>query len=161
MVDVRRTQLEGMAELKRGLAELGDEVSTRIGVTANRKAAQHVRTAAENRAPRGTGPTKKTRKLKGGASVEYDYGRLYQNIKMRKVRARKEHTIVYQVTTGRAFWGYFLERGTSRMGAKPWFRPAFDTAAPEALNVQITELRSGIDRAAKRAARKARKAARG
>ena len=74
---------------------------------------------------------------------------------MRRERATKPYTVRFVVTTGRAFWGYFLEVGTVKMAARPWARPLFDRLQLKLLDTMLEQLRIGTDRATKRAARKA------
>lgn len=38
------------------------------------------------------------------------------------------------------FYGYFLEYGTVKMGARPFMRPAFDNHASAALNITLSRL---------------------
>lgn len=157
MADAVRFKLEGLADLKKGLEELGTEVATKVGEKADRDAAKVVAEKARMLAPVGDGPTRKTRRNKGGVVVSFDYGRLKDNIRVRKQRVRKQHHIVYAVTIGKAFWGAFQEFGTVNMPARPWLRVAFDMAVPDATQAQITGLREGIARAAKKAARLAKR----
>jgi HK97 gp10 family phage protein len=134
-------KLQGVAELRRNLEELGNEVATKVGRTADRKAAQAFAAELRLKAPYRPGVQKKR---------GTDYGNLRDNIRVRLQRARKESTITYAVTVGRAFWGFFLEFGTRKMAARPFLRPAWEGAVRGLLDVQIAELRTGIERAAKR-----------
>lgn len=145
-------QVEGFAELDRALAALGPE-ATKVGRAALRGAANDVRDAVKAAAPVGTGSTKKSARNKGGDSRSYDYGRLRDNIRVREARARADNTVVMQVTTGNAFWSRFLEYGTRKMSARPFFRPAWDGSRDGALRTLQTRLGAGIERAAKRLAR--------
>lgn len=149
MADVKRVKLEGVAELNAALKALGDQVATKVGAKATRDAAKELQEVFATTAP--FDPTEKSRRLKGGQQV--DYGHLRDQMKVRKTRVRKAHTVRYQVSTGNAFWGSFLEFGTVKMAARPWMRPAFNVAAPRVLDVMIEGLREGIEREAKRAAR--------
>jgi HK97 gp10 family phage protein len=150
MTNVTRVKLEGLEELKANLAALGEEVATKVGVRANREAAKAMAVYVKAFAPVGTGPTLKRWKRKDGSVGSADYGRLNENIRVRRARARSENTITFNISTGRAFWGSFLEFGTVNMPAQPWMRPAVDAGATQGLNVQIEELRKGIERATKR-----------
>lgn len=144
--------IDGLAELDRALAELGPE-ATKVGRTALRATANEVRDAVKAAAPVGTGTTKKTARNKRGDVREYDYGRLRDNIRTREVRARRDNSVVMAVTTGNAFWGRFLEYGTRKMTARPFFRPAWDAAQRPALDTLQDKLGAGIERTAKRLAR--------
>jgi HK97 gp10 family phage protein len=143
-------KLEGVAELKAALAELSNEVATKEGRNANRAAAGVIQKAFKEYAPYRPGVQLKYWKTKGG-SKSRDYGDLRDNIRVRLAKARKENTITYNVTTGNAFWGYFLEYGTVNMPAQPWMRPAFDAFVGRATQVQIDRLKVGVERAAKKA----------
>lgn len=158
MADGFRFRIEGVQQMNRALKEMGPFVATKVGASANRRAAKLVEEAVREAAPRGTGPTSKVRRLKSGVSRRYDYGRLYENIKLRQQRARKQHHIVHAVTTGNAFWGRFLEFGTKFIVANRWMSRAVTAVAEQALRAQMVELRAGIERAAARAAKASRRA---
>jgi HK97 gp10 family phage protein len=49
-----------------------------------------------------------------------------------------------------AFYWRFLEFGTSKMAARPFFRPAIDTVSPQLVHIVGEQLQAGIDRAAKK-----------
>jgi HK97 gp10 family phage protein len=157
-VNIRANQgvwsLDGVKELKDALAALGDEVSTKIGRTSNRRSAQDFAATLKAAMPHRPGVQLKYYKGHGR-----DYGDLRDNVRVRLARARKEHTITYNVDTGDAFWSYFLEFGTVNLAAKPFMRPAFDSAASALIDMQSHELRGGIDRATRRLAAKQRRAA--
>jgi HK97 gp10 family phage protein len=138
-------QLEGVAELKKALAILGDEVATKEGRRANRRAANLMANELRASAPRGDEANR--------SEASKKYGRLSDNIRVRLAKARKESTITYNVTTGRAFWGFFLEFGTINMPARPWMRVTFDGNTRAAVDSQMSELKSGVERAAKKAFR--------
>ena len=143
-------KLEGVAELKAALAELSDEVATKIGVAADRKAARLMAAEMAAIAPYNPKGSIRSRTSKKGVVTRTDYGHLRDNIKVRRARATTDNKIVFNITTTHAFWGYFLEFGTVKMTPKPFMRPAFDATREGAINVQIEELKSGIERVAKR-----------
>lgn len=144
MVVKARVQLDGIAELKAALEALGTDVATKTGVVANRKAAQQFRDHLRQTAPASAKAT----------AQNQQYGTLRENIRAGRRKARKQGNIVHSVTIGKAFWGFFQEFGTAKMPARPWMRPAFEAMAPQLLQTQITNLREGIDKAARRLARK-------
>lgn len=144
MPEIIRAKVEGLGELKQSLDALGSEVATKVGVTADRKAAQAFRDALRQAAPYDP-----REKLRGGKNL----GHLRENIRIRRVRAQKQGHIVYWVTVGRAFWGMLLELGTKHMPARPWMLPAFEAARERLAAVQIEELRQGVEKAARRLAK--------
>jgi HK97 gp10 family phage protein len=144
-------KLEGMKELNQALKDLGPQVATKAGTAGARQATNVMRDAVKEAAPRGTEPTKRTWTNKDGSKGSADYGRLHQNIKTKKVRARKAHTVSFQVTTGKAFWGRFSEFGTEHEPARPWFKPAVDKVAEQVVSALSTELKKAIDKAARKA----------
>lgn len=150
-----RSRMEGAAELSAALAALGAEVATKIGRQAVRASAVELRDELVEGAPLGPGG-KKYWRLKNGDVRSRDYGHLRDNIRVRAVRSRKQNHIVYEVTTGRAFWGTFLEFGTVSMRPHPWFRPILDRLHNRLFDVQADLLRTGIEKAAKRLARRSR-----
>lgn len=153
-----RRSNESLAGFKRALAELGTEVATKVGAAANAKAARELRDVVKEHAPQNPeGATWKYWRLKNGESQKRLYGQLRDNIRVRRQRARKQHHIVHHVTTGRAFWGMFLEFGTVNLQAQPWFRPIVEVVGGRILDLQARELGQGIERAARRAARHTRK----
>jgi HK97 gp10 family phage protein len=141
-----RRDLHGLAELKTALEALGVEVATKTGVAANRRAAKRLLDRLVAVAPEGDrqSPASKT------------YGRLRVNLRLRRVRGRTQGRIKHQVSTGNAFWGMFYELGTAKQRPRPWFRPAVDSLSGELANIQIEELSRGIDRAARRLAKRAK-----
>lgn len=143
-------KLEGAKELEKLLKSLGPEVATKAGASGTRQATNIMRDAVKERAPRGTETTQRKRKGKDGSVTRADYGRLHDNIKTRKTRARKAHTISFIVTTGKAFWGRFSEFGTEHEIARPWFRPALDQVAGKVVSSLGDELRKAIDRVVRR-----------
>lgn len=139
------TKLEGVAELKAALAELSTEVATKTGKTASRRAANGMAQVMKANAP----VSQEADRSPGSKK----YGHLRDNIRVRLARSRQQTAIVYNITVGRAFWGFFQEFGTRNMPANPWMRTAFDASVSQAQAAQIDELRTGIERSAKKAAR--------
>lgn len=144
-------QLEGVADLKAALAALSTDVATKTGKTANRRAAQGMAKVMKDAAP--------VSQEADRSPASKKYGRLRDNIRVRLAKSRQSTAIVYNITIGRAFWGFFQEFGTRNMPANPFMRRAFDQSVGAAQTAQIDELRTGIDRAAKKAARLAKRGA--
>lgn len=44
----------------------------------------------------------------------------------------------------KAFYGYFVEHGTSKMAAKPFIRPSYDARRQDAINAAREELRKRV-----------------
>jgi HK97 gp10 family phage protein len=147
-------KLHGAAELDAKLAALGTDIAGKLGAAALRGASKALRTELIDAAPYNPkGPTLKVFTATGGQVRRTDYGHLRDNLRVKRVKATKPFMIRFQVTTGRAFWGAFLEWGTARMGAKPWARPAFDRMQAKLIEIVLDTLSRGVTRAAKRAAR--------
>jgi HK97 gp10 family phage protein len=151
MANRQNFSMDGFKELEAALKKLGPEVATKAGAEGTRKATNVMRDAVKKAAPRGDQPTKRTWRNKDGSQGTGDYGRLHDNIKSRKQRSRKSHTIRYVVTTGSAFWGRFSEFGTEHEPARPWFKPAVDQIAGKLVDALRTELGKAIDKAARKA----------
>lgn len=139
-----RIKMEGLEDLKANLLALDEAVATKIGVKADRDAANILKSALVEAAP--YDPT-----------AESPYGHLRENIRVRKQQVRTAHTIRYVVDTGKAFWGAFVELGTVKMAARPWMRPVFERLVAELREAQEQGLRDGIEREAKRTARIAKR----
>lgn len=161
MARTNRFRLEGAKELDAALADLGTEVAGKLGTAAVRRTGKVLQAELIDAAPfNPNGPTPKVYTAKGGGVSRTDYGHLRDNLRVRRVKAEKPFMVRFQVTTGRAFWGSFLEWGTVRMSAKPWARPLFDRLHNRLMTVLMDTLREGVTRAARRAARGARRRAR-
>lgn len=77
------------------------------------------------------------------------YGSLKNNLRVRPSRLnRKKGMRGAFITTGKSFWGYFLEKGTRYIAARPWFAPAFARVHDAMLKEMVDRLRVGITREA-------------
>jgi len=147
-------KFEGGADLSRALSELGKD-ATVAGRRSLRATANEFRDALRAAAPRNAkGETKKSWTRKDGSVGSARYGQLRENIKVRESRARVNNTIVMMVTTGNAFWGSFLEWGTVKMRARPWFRPVWDRMQNVLIARLGQKLGGQIEKAAKRVAKR-------
>lgn len=145
---------EGGKDLSRGLRALGDE-STKVGRRSLRQTANLLRDELIAAAPRNpAGATEKSKRLKDGSVARYRYGQLFQNIRVRELRVRMDNTIGMVVSTGNAFWGNFLEFGTRKMAARPWFRPVWDRMQNRLIAELGQVLGKNIEGAARRQARR-------
>jgi HK97 gp10 family phage protein len=133
-----QSRLEGARELDRVLAQLPTELAKFKLEQATRAGANVIRRAAIDAAPRDTSGER--------SEASQRYGPLHTNIKTTKVKSiggaksaasvgrGTRGAVEFVVHTSDAFWGLFLEYGTVKHSAQPWFRPAFERAAPEALD---------------------------
>jgi HK97 gp10 family phage protein len=76
-------------------------------------------------------------------------GQLRDSLKLRAMKSKKGRIGVVVQTRhgdyrGNTFYGAFVEYGTSKMAAKPYMRPAFDTKKGEAEKIISNEIRDGI-----------------
>lgn len=129
-------EFEGFDDLEKALRKLPDRVQKRVSQSAVTGSIRKARKEIKASAPRGDGSSK----------AAQQYGQLYKNIKVGKARTRNRNQKSAFVSTGNAFWGYFLEFGTRYIPARPWFIPAFERTT----NVMLEELRirigKGIDK---------------
>ena len=138
-----KIEIKGAKELEKVLRMLPRKMSEDVLVRATRSGASIVRNEVKRRAPVGSGP------------AHPKYGRLKNNIKTTKIKQRGGAASIV-VHTGKAFWGSFLEFGTSKMPAHPFFRPAFDAIWPKALEKIGERLGINLEKAATQLAGKYR-----
>lgn len=142
MSDILTFKVEGLNRLLDALKKLPDEVSGRELRRAVSKGARVVKAAAKSNAPVATGRLKRViytvrDKDRSGRDVEtYITG----------VRSGKR----YQKKNNDAFYWRFVEFGTSKMAAKPFLRPAFDSTVVKQTEAMKNSLKRSIDRAAER-----------
>lgn len=115
-----KTTLGGARELDRVLKQLPKALRGQVLENAVRAGANVVRKEARARAPR------------GADASHPSLGRLADNLRVSKDK-RGANSVDMLLHTGKAFWGMFLEFGTSKVPARPWFRPALDRMAGAAL----------------------------
>lgn len=118
-------QIKGLAELDRALQELAWPAARRALRKGMRKGANVVRDEARAKAPVRTG-----------------------NLKRRiRTRERREENgdLRFAIEVPRsAFYGRFLEYGTSKMAAKPFLRPAAEAKTEEAVTAMRDALQEAI-----------------
>lgn len=128
--------LQGFDQLSRVLEDLPVNVEKRILQTATtsaiREAAKEIRKAA---------PSSEDEKQ---SPASQKYGKLKRNIKVMRLRRNEKGARSARVHTGRAFWGYFLERGTRYIPANPWFAPAFERSQENIIKKLAEKLTEGI-----------------
>jgi HK97 gp10 family phage protein len=85
-------------------------------------------------------------------------GNLRKNIARKRLKGRKYANLtggeayVGISWQGDAYYGRFVEFGTSKSPARPFLRPAFDARSAEALGIFTDKLRDMIEKARRRAA---------
>lgn len=129
-------EFEGFKELERALNRLPDKVKGRVMQRSVTGAIRLGRKEIKASAPRGE---------KRSAASEA-YGQLYKNIKVGRARTREPNTKSAYVSTGKAFWGFFLEYGTRYIPANPWFSRAFERSTSAMLSELKKRVGAGIDK---------------
>jgi HK97 gp10 family phage protein len=146
-------KVSGLAELQKALNDLPIQVQGRPLKAAVSAAAKVIQDEAIKRAPQGeTGNLRKaiyrTRSRSGSAigketylvavrKGKATYADTTKNRRLRRVG--KKYT-----TAGEAYYWRFLEFGTSKMPAKPFLRPAFESQKERALEVLQRKLGDAI-----------------
>jgi HK97 gp10 family phage protein len=136
-------QLAGAKELEKVLRQLPRKVSIAVLNSALRQGANIVRKEAKARAPM----ARMVYLTKSARLKKIKYGHLKDNIKVTATRHRGGAAQM-TVHTGRAFWGMFLEFGTSKLSARPWFSVAWEATRQEALDKIGDALGKQIEKAA-------------
>ncbi|KNF07008.1 phage protein, HK97 gp10 family [Gottschalkia purinilytica] len=121
-------KLEGMDELLRKLEDMGN-VGSRIENQALKKAAEPILQEAKSNVKVRTGKLKEGLKI---GSVKSKNGNKYVEIGITKD------------DTSKIFYGKFLEWGTSKMKARPFLGPAFESKKNEAKNIIKDEVKRGL-----------------
>lgn len=139
--------VEGLKELSDKLKELSATVSARLLKGAAKDAMLPTEQAAKASVPVGS-VVHKTYK---GRTVTPGFA---QRSVKRAVTARRDSKNVVKAMVGvarEAFYALaFIERGTSKMPARPWLVPAFEATQGQVLQRFKDSLRKRIERAAKR-----------
>lgn len=105
-----RIDLKGGAAVASGLQELSTRLSRKVLRTALEDAAEPMRAAASAKAPRAPGAPD-----------------LAENIVISNARPADGSVGIAVGPSKPFFYGWFQEFGTSRHGAQPFLRPAFDS----------------------------------
>ena len=115
--------LKNMAEFKRELAYFSERTQNKVMASATAGALRTAIKDIKAAAPRGDVPSNMSAK----------YGALHKNIKLKSYRSKGQKMRGAKITTADGFWGYFLEKGTKHIPARPWFDPAFEAAKAKVL----------------------------
>jgi HK97 gp10 family phage protein len=116
-------KLEGSKELQKALESLPNRVSRSVQREALRSAGEPIRALAAALAPREPGAPD-----------------LADNIVMSNARPEDGSVAIAIGPAKKFFYGIFQEHGTSRHGAQPFMRPAFDSEGGRALRAISQEL---------------------
>lgn len=118
-------RIDGIDKLRRRLAELDKNVRSELMTEALLAAAEPVRAQAEASAPRRRGV-------------------LAVNVVKEVDEKEEKGTVKVGPRTRDAFYGYFIELGTSKMAAKPFLRPAIESQRKAAVEEARKVLARGL-----------------
>lgn len=157
MTEVVSVSVHGLDELERRLMELPEAVAGKALQTAVNAGARVIKEEAMARAPVGSVPHWIGRKAKG---KRVEPGNLRRYIRNKKMRGSKFSAASAVYWSGNAFYGKFLEFGTSKMKAQPFLRAATDTKWQAAVEATKAALARRIKAAAKKLSQEANHAGR-
>lgn len=127
-----RVRVEGMEALQRKLGRLPDAVRNPVLKDAIVKAAKPVREDAAQRAPRG--PT----------------GKLQDEMTLGVMEGTPERAAVRIGPSPDAWYGELVEKGTKKMAAQPFLRPALDKNRRKIVQSVRADLKAALEREAAR-----------
>lgn len=140
-------EVKGLKELDDVLRTFPEKVQRNCIASACFAGAAVWRDGAKGRVPVRSEPEGLVRMYKGATKGRLP-GFLRASIRVWKKRGvAGGPTVTYGVgTRGMAFYGKFLEFGTSKMAARPWLRPAVDALAGWAAEAMRSRLEQRIKR---------------
>lgn len=140
-------EVKGLKELDNFLKEFPEKVQRNCIKSACFAGAAVWRDGAKGRVPVRKEPGGLVRMGKGASKGRLP-GFLRASIRVWKKRGVEGGpTVTYGVgTRGMAFYGKFLEFGTSKMSARPWLRPAVDSLVGWATEAMRSRLEQRIKR---------------
>lgn len=125
---------KGFKQLNRMLKRVPEKTKRKFIRQAVRSAMRPIKKEILNKAPVG--------EIRSPSSLKY--GRIIQNIKLRVRKSRNDGSLRAFVTTSKAFWSYFYEKGTVKQKARPWFYEAGDSKKDLATQIMKERLDSLI-----------------
>ena len=151
----QRVEVDGLRALGQAMKALGNEVGTRIARSATAAAAKPVRREAVARIV--SSPSVDTGSLRDAVIVKRagkgeTTGLTSEHLVT--VRGRGKPFNKKGQKVARAPHAHLVEFGTVNMPAEPFLRPAFEAKKREAVDEMSKALQRGIDRAAKKAAKR-------
>lgn len=135
MVDI---EVFGLAELSKKLKEMPVKLSKNGLRAAVNAGAEVIRKDAVSRVPVDTGRLKKSIYKK---QIREKSNNVQQTFFVGARNGKK-----YRATNKDAYYWRFLEFGTSKLPAKPFLRPAFDTKKTQAVEAIAKKLKERIDK---------------
>lgn len=140
-------RLSGFEEADKVFKQLPLVVSDRVLRDATLSGARVWRQAIKANAPTHTGEQ---------SPMSKQYGTIRRNLRAFSLRRLKRAQKGARVDTGDAFWGWFLERGTRHIAAKPWFLPAAKAALDAVLNKMSQRISERLPKEAEKLANRQR-----
>lgn len=134
------TKVGGLENLEKLLKQLPNNVEKRVLQSAVTSAVREGRKEIKKSAPIGDERSPNSQR----------YGRLRQNLKIKRLKRVAKNERASRVDTGRAFWALFYELGTRHQPARPFFARAFRRAEPAMIRKLSERLKIGIDREVKK-----------
>lgn len=135
-------RVSGFIEMRRLLRELPIQAEKRVLQAATNAGAREWLKSVKAAAPVGDEPSPASQR----------YGTLKKNLRMRPFRNPRPGFRGSRVSTRDAFWGFFYEFGTKHQAARPWFRPAIESANGAAIRAFNAAIARGLVREATRLA---------
>ena len=139
-------EIRGLKELETALLELGNAAAGKALFASLMAAGMPIQKTAQSLAPISAEPHYRYTKGRGKKLVPS--GTLRKNIARKRLRSDRGETGAEIAISwrGNAFYGRFIEFGTSKMAAKPFLRPAFDAKKDEALTIFKDKLSANIEK---------------
>lgn len=119
-------RIEGLDDLESQFDRLADTSKKKVMMKALNAGIQPIKKEAKARAPERTGLLKK-------------------NIRSKQMRYTEKPAVGIYIS-GKAFYWYFIENGTSKMAAAPFLRPAVDSKYEEGVNKFKEKWKAEIDK---------------